>query len=128
MTRRQAQALKIVRLAIDAARKTGLTDDQISEAINLPFYFRRVTVGTKSKKGDNRENVQWRGAHVGDKWDVFSWDSRVGNRAKQHNGCVKTKMCAERLVVSLSREHPDRTYQIEQCKHSDQAQAKAARA
>ncbi len=63
---------------------------------------------------------------MGEKWDVYSWDSRVGNRAKQHHGCVETKMCAERLVVSLSREHPDRMYQIEQCKHSDRAQAKAA--
>ncbi len=63
---------------------------------------------------------------MGEKWDVCSWDSRVGNRAKQHHGCVESKMCAERLVLSLAREHPDRTYLIEQCKHSEQAQAKVA--
>jgi hypothetical protein len=50
MTRRQAQALEVVRLAIDAARKTDLTDDQIFGAINLPIYFHRVTAGTKPKK------------------------------------------------------------------------------
>jgi hypothetical protein len=50
---------------------------------------------------------------MGEKWDGCSWDSRVGNRAKQDRGCVEAKICAERLVLSLSREHPDRTYQIE---------------
>ena len=50
MTRQQTQALEVVRLAIDAARKTGLTDDQISNAINLPDYLHRVTVGTKPKR------------------------------------------------------------------------------
>jgi len=50
MTRQQAQALEVVRLAIDAARKTGLTYEQISDAINLPIYFRRVSVGREPKK------------------------------------------------------------------------------
>jgi hypothetical protein len=49
MTRQQTQALEVVRLAIDAARKTGLTDDQISEAINLQFYFNRVTAERNQK-------------------------------------------------------------------------------
>src|SRR5271156_2830255 len=79
-----------------------------------------------SQRSRQLEKRPWAGEHVGEKWDVYSWDSRVGNRAKQHHGCPDIKMCAERLIVSLSREHPDRTYQIEQCKHQDQAQAKAA--
>jgi len=40
MTRKQAQALEVLRLAVDAARKTGLTDAEISAAINLPIYLR----------------------------------------------------------------------------------------
>ena len=63
---------------------------------------------------------------MGEKWDVYSWDSRVGNRAKRHHGCFDTKMCAERLILNLARDHPDRTYQIEECKHPDQVRAKAA--
>ena len=63
---------------------------------------------------------------MGEKWDVCSWDWRIGNRGKQHHGCFDTKICAERSIANLSRDHPDRTYQIELCKHSDQAQPKAA--
>ena len=63
---------------------------------------------------------------MGERWDIWSWDSRVGNRAKRHYGCFATKMCAERLIVNLSRDHPDRTYQIEECKHPDSERAKAA--
>lgn len=40
MTRKQAQALEVLRLAFDAARKTGLTDAEIFEAINLSTYLR----------------------------------------------------------------------------------------
>jgi hypothetical protein len=50
MTRQQAQALEVVRLAIDAARKTGLTDEQIFDAINLPVYPKRASVGRELKK------------------------------------------------------------------------------
>jgi hypothetical protein len=48
MTRRQAQALEVIRLAVDAARKTGLTDEQIFDAINMPIYPRRVPIKVKS--------------------------------------------------------------------------------
>jgi len=50
MTRQQAQALEVVRLAIDAARKTGLTDEQIFDAINLPIYRKHASVGREPKK------------------------------------------------------------------------------
>jgi len=63
---------------------------------------------------------------MGEKWDVCSWGSRLGNRAKQHHGCFDTKICAERLIVNLFRDYPDRGYPIEQCRLPDQAPAKAA--
>jgi hypothetical protein len=50
MTRQQAQALEVVRLAIDAARKTGLTDEQIFDAINLPIYRKHAPLGREPKK------------------------------------------------------------------------------
>jgi hypothetical protein len=62
---------------------------------------------------------------MGKKWDIRSWNSRVGNRAQQYHGCFDTKMCAEPSILSLSREQPDRSYQIEQRKHLGQAQGKA---
>jgi len=43
MTRKQAQALEVVRLAFNAARQTGLTAAEILEAINRPIYPRRVS-------------------------------------------------------------------------------------
>jgi hypothetical protein len=43
MTRKQAQALEVLRLAFDAARKTGLTDEEIFEAINLAIFPRGVS-------------------------------------------------------------------------------------
>jgi len=50
MTRQQAQALEVVRLAFDAARKTNLTDEQIFNAINLPTYPKRASVDLEPKK------------------------------------------------------------------------------
>jgi hypothetical protein len=50
MTRQQAQALEVVRLAIDAARKTGLTDEQILDAINFQIYPKRVSGDPEPKK------------------------------------------------------------------------------
>jgi len=50
MTRQQAQALEVVRLAFDAARKIGLTDEQILDAINIPVYPERASVGLEPKK------------------------------------------------------------------------------
>jgi hypothetical protein len=43
MTRKQARALEVLRLAFAAARKTGLSDAEIFEAINLPIYPRAVS-------------------------------------------------------------------------------------
>jgi len=50
MTRKQAQALEVLRLAFDAARKTGLTDAEIFEAISLPIYLRGVSDHVIPKK------------------------------------------------------------------------------
>ena len=50
MTRRQAQALEVIRLAIDAALKTGLTDQQIFDAINLQIHTKRTSFGLEPKK------------------------------------------------------------------------------
>jgi alkylhydroperoxidase/carboxymuconolactone decarboxylase family protein YurZ len=50
MTRKQAQALEVLRLAFDAARKTGLTDEEIFEAINLSIYLRGVSDRVKPNK------------------------------------------------------------------------------
>jgi hypothetical protein len=50
MTRKQAQALEVLRLAFAAARKTGLTDLEIFEAINVPIYPRGVSARVKPKK------------------------------------------------------------------------------
>jgi hypothetical protein len=50
MTRRQARALEVIRLAIDAAQKTGLTDEQIFDAINLQIYTKRTSSGLEPKK------------------------------------------------------------------------------
>ncbi|MGB8440508.1 MAG: hypothetical protein WCE26_14015 [Candidatus Acidiferrales bacterium] len=45
MTRKQAQALEVVLLAINAARKTGLSDAAIFEAMNTPIYPEHVSRG-----------------------------------------------------------------------------------
>ena len=50
ITRKQAQALEVLRLAFDAARKTGLTDEEIFEAINLSIYLRGVSDHVKPNK------------------------------------------------------------------------------
>ena len=50
MTRKQAQALEVLRLAFDAARKTGLTDAEIFEAISVPIYLRGVSDQVMPKK------------------------------------------------------------------------------
>jgi len=50
MTRQQAQALEVVRLAFNAARKTGLADAEIFEAISLPIYPRGVSDRVKPNK------------------------------------------------------------------------------
>jgi hypothetical protein len=50
MTRQQAQALEVVRLAFNAARKAGLTDEQIFDAIKLPIYPKRASVDLEPTK------------------------------------------------------------------------------
>jgi len=50
MTRKQAQALEVLCLAVAAARKTGLTDAELFEAINLPIYPRGVSDRVKPNK------------------------------------------------------------------------------
>ena len=50
MTRKQAQALQVLRLTFDAARKTGLTDAEILEAINLSIYLGGVSDRVKPNK------------------------------------------------------------------------------
>jgi hypothetical protein len=50
MTRQQSQALDVIHLAIDAARKTGLTDEQIFNSINLQIYLKRSSGDPEPKK------------------------------------------------------------------------------
>ena len=50
MTRKQAQALEVLRLAFAAARKPGLTDAELFESINLPIYPRGVSDRVKPNK------------------------------------------------------------------------------
>ena len=54
MTRKQAQALEVVLLAINAARKAGLSDAAIFEAINIPIYPQRVSGGLKPKQSADK--------------------------------------------------------------------------
>ena len=63
---------------------------------------------------------------MGEKWDVSSWDSRIGDRAKQHHGCFESRVVAERFVTIATREHPDRIFRLEQCRHSEQEKSKSA--
>jgi hypothetical protein len=48
MTRQQAQALEVLHLAFNVARKTGLTDAEIFEAISVPIYPRHVSDHVKT--------------------------------------------------------------------------------
>jgi hypothetical protein len=50
MTRKQVQAVEVLRLAFDAARKTGLTTVEIFEAINLSIYLHGVPDHVKPNK------------------------------------------------------------------------------
>jgi hypothetical protein len=50
MTRKQAQALDVVRFACNAARKTGLPDAEIFAAIGMPIYPRGVAARVKPNK------------------------------------------------------------------------------
>ncbi|MFZ0523407.1 MAG: hypothetical protein WAL95_20440 [Candidatus Acidiferrales bacterium] len=127
MTRKQAQALEVVLLAINAARKAGLSDAAILEAINVPIYPQRVSGGLKPKQSD-RQRARPRGDHMNERWDVSSWDSHVGERAKQFQGCFESKIAADRFIVSASREHPDKRYRVEQCNHPEHGRSKAASA
>jgi hypothetical protein len=65
---------------------------------------------------------------VNERWDVSSWDSHIGDRAKQFQGCFESKIAADRFIVSASREHPDKRYRVEQCKHPEHSHGKAATA
>jgi hypothetical protein len=62
---------------------------------------------------------------MAEKWDVSSWDARLGPRAKQFHGCFETRFGADRYIETESREHPDRTYRLEECNHSGHAHSKA---
>ena len=86
MTRKQAQALEVVLLAINAARKAGLSDAAILEAINIPIYPQRVSGGLEPKQSVDRQRAQPRDDHMDERWDVSSWDSHIGERAKQISG------------------------------------------
>jgi hypothetical protein len=63
---------------------------------------------------------------MAEKWDVSSWDSRLGPRAKQFHGCFETKFGADRYIETESRDHPDRTYRLEACQHSEHHKAAGA--
>jgi len=63
---------------------------------------------------------------MAEKWDVSSWDSRVGPTATQFHGCFDTKFGADRYIEAESREHPDRTYRLEVCQHSGHDKAASA--
>jgi hypothetical protein len=128
MTRKQAQALEVVLLAINAARKAGLSDAAIFEAINVPIYPQRVSGGLKPKQSADRQRPQPGGDHMSERWDVSSWDSHIGERAKQFQGCFESKIAADRFIVSASREHPDKRYRVEQCQHPEHSRSKAASA
>jgi len=50
MTTQRTQALEVVHLAIDAARKTGLTNEQVFDAINFQIYLKRAPGNPEPKK------------------------------------------------------------------------------
>ena len=39
---------------------------------------------------------------MSERWDVSSWDSHIGERAKQFQGCFESKIAADRFIVSAS--------------------------
>ena len=41
---------------------------------------------------------------MAEKWDVSSWDSRAGPRAKQFHGCFETRFGADRYIETESRD------------------------
>jgi hypothetical protein len=120
--------LEVVLLAINAARKAGLSDAAISEAINIPIYPQRVSGGEKPSQSADKRRARPRGDHMGERWDVSTWDSHIGERAKQFQGCFESKIAADRFIVSASRENPDRRYRVEQCKHPEHSRSNAASA
>ena len=128
MTRKQARALEVVLLAINAARKTGLSDAAISEAISTPIYPQRVSGCSKPSQSADKQRAQLRGDHMSERWDVSSWDSHIGERAKQFQGCFESKIAADRFIVSASRENPDKRYRVDQCKHPEHSRSNAASA
>jgi len=65
---------------------------------------------------------------MGEKWDVSSWDARIGDRARQHHGCFESRIVAERFVATASRDHPDIIYRLEQCRDAELGKTKTANA
>jgi hypothetical protein len=118
----------VVLLAINAARKTGLSEAEILEPINIPIYPLRGSGGLKAKQPADGARAQRRGDHMSERWDVSGWDSHIGERGKQFQGCFESKIAADRFIVNASREHPDKRYQVEQCKHPEHRHSKAASA
>jgi hypothetical protein len=70
--------------------------------------------------------AQCGGDRMSERWDVSSWDARIGDRSKQFQGCFESKIVADRYVVNDYWAHPDRRYQVEQCKHPEHGHHKAA--
>ena len=65
---------------------------------------------------------------MSERWDVSSWDSHIGERAKQFQGCFESKFAADRFIVSASHKHPDKRSRVEQCEHPEHSRSKAATA
>jgi hypothetical protein len=60
------------------------------------------------------------------KWDVSSWDTRLGPRAKQSHGCFETRVGADRFIETESREHPDRNHCLEKCNQPGHSYSRAS--
>jgi len=86
----------------------------------------RVTRRFLTSRTADGEYAKFRGDRMSERWDVSCWDARTGDRSRQFQGCFESKIVADRFVVNDYREHPDRRYQVEQCKHPEHGHRKAA--
>jgi hypothetical protein len=57
------------------------------------------------------------------KWQVISWEKGSVAGARHNHDCFETRQDAERFILDASREHPDRVYEYEECKHPEHRNA-----
>jgi hypothetical protein len=62
---------------------------------------------------------------MAEKWNVSSWDARLGQRAKQFHGCFETRLGAKRYIEAESLQHLDRTWRLDECFRSGRTHSKA---